>query len=132
MIALDTNALIRLIVYDDEAQARAVERILVRARRDETPVFLSDIVLCEFVWVLTSRLRKTRAEIGEVLDRILRTELFVFADAAALEVATAAYAGGRGDFADYVIRGQARAAGAAEVITFDRALKGEAGYRVLG
>ncbi|MEO6878410.1 MAG: PIN domain-containing protein, partial [Gemmatimonadaceae bacterium] len=104
MISLDTNALVRLIVYDDEAQARAVERILVRARRDDTPVFLSDVVLCELVWVLTSRLRKTRAEIVGVLDRILRTELFVFADAAALEVAAAAYADGRGDFADYVVR----------------------------
>jgi len=132
VIALDTNALVRLIVYDDETQARAVERALVRARRDEEAVFLSDVVLCELVWVLTSRLHKTRAEIAEVLDRILRTELFVFSDAAALEVATAAYADGRADFADYVIRGQARAAGAADVITFDRALKGEDGFRLLG
>ena len=132
MIALDTNALVRLIVYDDESQAKAVERLLVRARRDETPVLLSDIVLCELVWVLTSRLRKTRAEIAEVLDRVLRTELFVFADAAALEKAVDAYQGGRGDFADYIIREHARAAGASEVVTFDRALKGEDGVRALG
>lgn len=132
MIALDTNALVRLIVYDDESQAKVVERLLVRARRDETPVFLSDIVLCELVWVLTRRLRKTRAEIAEVLDRLLRTELFVFDDAAALEKAADAYQTGRGDFADYVIREHARAAGASEVTTFDRAVKGEDGYRILG
>jgi predicted nucleic-acid-binding protein len=131
VIALDTNALVRLIVYDDEAQARAVERLLVRARREDTAVFISDVVLCELVWVLTSRLRRSRADIAGVLERVLRTEVFAFTDAASLEKAVGAYRGGRGDFADYVIGGHARAAGGAYVVTFDRALTGEDGYKIL-
>lgn len=132
MIALDTNALVRLLVFDDESQARLVERTLVRARREATPVFISDIVLCELVWVLTARLERARAEIADALARLLRTEVFAFTDAAAIDRAIAAYAAGRGDFADYVIREHALAAGAREVLTFDRALKGESQFRVFG
>ena len=61
----------------------------------------------------------------------MRTELIVLADAAAAENALAAYRVGRGDFADYLIREQARAAESAEVVTFDQALKGEEGFRAL-
>jgi predicted nucleic-acid-binding protein len=39
-----------------------------------------------------------------------------------------AFAAGRGDFADYVMRESARAAGCHEVATFDRALLREPGF----
>jgi predicted nucleic-acid-binding protein len=55
--------------------------------------------------------------------------LVVVADAAVIDRALHSYRGGRGDFADYLVREQARAAGAEEVVTFDRALKGEDGFR---
>ena len=131
MIALDTNLLVRLIVHDDEAQARAVERLLVRARRDQTPLFVADVVLCELVWVLTRRLGLGRADIAVALDRLLRTELVVVADATVTARALAGYRDGKGDFADYLIREQAFASEATEVVTFDRMLKGEAGFRIL-
>ena len=131
MIALDTNVLVRLVLYDDEAQARAVERLFIRARREQTPLFVADVVLCELVWVLTRRSGLSRADIANALDRLLRTELVVVADAATAENALAAYRAGKGDFADYLIREQSRAAAVTEVVTFDRALKGESGFRVL-
>ena len=131
MIALDTNLLVRLIVQDDEAQARAVERLLVRARRDQTSLFVADVVLCELVWVLMRRLGLGRADIADILDRLLRTELVVVSDAAITSRTLSAYRDGRGDFADYLIREQAFAREATEVVTFDRTLKGEAGFRVL-
>ena len=131
MIALDTNVLVRLIVHDDEVQARVVERLLIRARRDRTPLFVADVVLCELVWVLTRRLGLGRAEVADAIDRLLRTELVVVAQAAVIARALAAYRTGRGDFADYVIREQAFASEATEVVTFDRTLKGEAGFRLL-
>jgi predicted nucleic-acid-binding protein len=131
VIALDTNLLVRLIVQDDEAQARAVERLLIRARRDQTLLFVADVVMCELVWVLTRRLGLGRAAIADALDRLLRTELVVVADAAITARALAAYRDGQGDFADYLIREQAFANEAVEVVTFDRTLKGEPGFRVL-
>ncbi len=131
MIALDTNILVRLLLHDDEAQARAAERIVVRARREGTEIFVSDIVLCELVWVLTRRARLSRADIAGALEQLLRTELIVVASAAAAENALAAYRTGTGDFADYFIREHATIAGATEVVTFDRALRNAAGFRVL-
>jgi predicted nucleic-acid-binding protein len=131
VIALDTNLLVRLVVQDDEAQARAVERLLLRARRDQTSLFVADVVMCELVWVLTRRLGLGRADIVDVLDRLLRTELVVVADAAITSRTLSAYRDGRGDFADYLIREQAFANDASEVVTFDRTLKGEAGFRIL-
>lgn len=131
MIALDTNILVRLVLQDDEAQAKTVERLLVRARRDQTQLFLADIVLCEFVWVLTSRARLSRDDIATAIERLLGTELIVVNNVAAVDRALASYRSGKGDFADYLIREQAFAAGASEVATFDRALKGDGGFRLI-
>lgn len=131
MIALDTNILVRLVLHDDEGQARAAERLLLRARRDDTPLFVADVVLCELVWVLKRRAGVSRQDIASTLDRLLRTELIVVSDTAVVESALAAYRAGKGDFADYLIREQAKAAGATEVVSFDKAIKGEAGFRVV-
>ena len=131
MIALDTNVLVRLVLYDDEAQARAAERLVVRARREQTHLFVADIVLCELVWVLTRRAGLAREDIAAAVDQLLRTELVVVTSAASIERALDVYRNGRADFADYMIREHARAADAREVATFDRALKGEDGFRLL-
>ncbi|HTE46760.1 MAG TPA: type II toxin-antitoxin system VapC family toxin [Gemmatimonadaceae bacterium] len=132
MIALDTNVLVRLILHDDDAQARAAERLVVKARRERTPLFVADVVLCELVWVLKGRVGRSREEIADVLDRLLRTELILLADAGVAERALEAYRKGKGDFADYLIREQAKAADATEVATFDRQLKGEDHFRLIG
>jgi predicted nucleic-acid-binding protein len=131
VIALDTNVLVRLVLYDDEPQAKAAERLLVRARREQSELFVADVVLCELVWVLTRRAGLGRADIARAVEQLLRTAFVVVADRALVERALAAYRDGKGDFADYLIREQARRAGATEVATFDRLLKGESGFRVI-
>lgn len=132
MIGLDTNLLVRLLLQDDQSQARAVERVLVRARRERTPLFVADLVLCELVWVLARRARVPRKAIADAVERILDTDLITVADPGVARRALAAYREGAGDFADYVIREQALAAGATEVVTFDRSVKGEPGFKVIG
>jgi predicted nucleic-acid-binding protein len=132
VIALDTNLLVRLLIEDDASQARAVERLVVRARRDRTSLFVSDVVLCELVWVLTRRAKQSRSDIADALEQLLDTESIVVADPSIARGALAAYRDGSGDFADYIIREQALAAGASEVVTFDRALRGATGFKILG
>ena len=132
MIALDTNVLVRLILQDDAPQARAVERLLLRARRDQTPLFIADIVLCELVWVLSRRAHLRRVDIADALERLLDTELVVVRDAESAARALEGYRSGAGDFADYLIREQAAALDAHEVVTFDRSLRSEEGFRVIG
>jgi predicted nucleic-acid-binding protein len=131
VIALDTNVLVRLVLHDDEAQARAAERLVIKARREQTHLFVADVVWCELVWVLTRRAGLSRGEIAAALDQLLRTELIVVATPAVIARSLEAYRKGKGDFADYLGREQARAIDAGEVVTFDRALKGEDGFRVI-
>lgn len=131
MIALDTNILVRLILHDDDTQARAAERLVVKARRERTQMFVADVVWCELVWVLTRRAGLSREDIAVALDQMLRTELIVVAAPAVIERALAAYRNGKGDFADYLVREQALVLDAREVVTFDRALKGQDGFRVI-
>ena len=132
MIAVDTNLLVRLLIQDDPAQARAVERLFVRARRDRTPLFIADVVLCELVCVLALRANQPRAGIADALEQLLDTESIVVAVPGIARAALAAYRDGTGDFADYLIREQAAPACSSEVVTFDKALRGERGFKILG
>jgi predicted nucleic-acid-binding protein len=131
VIALDTNILVRLVLHDDEMQARAAERLVVRARREQTHLFVADVVWCELVWVLTRRAGLAREDIAEALDQLLRTELIVVSVPSVIQRALTAYRNGKADFADYLVREQARSLDAREVVTFDRDLKGEDGFRTL-
>ena len=85
---------------------------LIQARSEPEGGMFSD--LHEF------NLRRARA-------RILR-EVSGFSSNDQLARALDAYRLGKGDFADYLIREHAKAAGAAAVATFDRALLAEAGF----
>ena len=132
MIGLDTNLLVRLLIQDDASQARAVERVFIRARRDRKQLFVADVVLCELVWVLSRRAKLSRVGIADALEQLLNAETISVSDSGVARGALAAYRAGSGDFADYLIREQALAVGASEVVTFDRALRGETGFKVLG
>lgn len=128
MIALDTNVLVRFLVEDDEQQSRRATRLIERAIEGDEQLFISDIVMCETVWVLSSAYRFSRAEIVQALSGLLRARAAVFTSGDRLARALDAYAKGKGDFADYLIREHARAAGADTVATFDRSLLKERGF----
>ena len=128
MIALDTNVLIRFLVEDDEQQSRLATRLIEGAIERDEPLFISDIVMCETVWVLSSAYRFSRAEIVQALSGLLRARAVVFTSSDRLARALDAYAKGKSDFADYLIREHARAAGADTVATFDRSLLKERGF----
>jgi predicted nucleic-acid-binding protein len=110
------------VVEDDEAQSARAAKLVARAVRDGDQLFVADVVLCETVWVLRVSYEFARDEIADVLQRLLKAAHLTFADSDALKRAAEAFARGKGDFADYVIREQARAAGCEQVATFDRAL----------
>ena len=54
MIAADTNVVVRLLVGDDPTRTRRVRELLEAAVADRERCFVSDGVLCEVAWVLTS------------------------------------------------------------------------------
>jgi predicted nucleic-acid-binding protein len=69
---LDTNVLVRYLVEDDGEQgARAAAFIEGVAARDER-LFVSDVVVCELVWVLESAYGFGRRSIGQTLHDLVR------------------------------------------------------------
>jgi len=128
MIGLDTNVLVRYLVEDDESQCRRATELIEGAIASDTLLFISDIVMCETVWVLSSSYRFSRTEIVEVLAALLRAKSVVFTSTDRLARSLDAYRKGKGDFADYLIRELAQSAGADTVATFDESLLKETGF----
>ncbi|HEX5437264.1 MAG TPA: type II toxin-antitoxin system VapC family toxin [Gemmatimonadaceae bacterium] len=126
--ALDTNVLVRFLVEDDAAQSAAAAAVVERAVAADEPLFVSDVVLCETVWVLAGSYRVPRADILAVLRDLLRARHLAFASPDQLTRALDAFSKGRGDFADYLIREHARTAGCDTVVTFEQALLHERGF----
>jgi len=128
VIALDTNVLVRFLVEDDPAQCRRAQALLQKAIDAGETCFVSDVVLCEIVWVLETSYKVARGEVGSILDQLLRARHLTFPSSERLSRALAAYEAGRGDFADYLIREWARVGGCETVMTFDGDLLHEAGF----
>ena len=129
MIGLDTNVVVRFLVADDPRQAERARALVERAVVAGEPLFIPDIVWCETVWVLDSAYGLPRREICAALRSLLAARGIVVRSFDRLGAALKAYEHRRGDFADYLIREEARAEGCDAVATFDRALLEEDGFR---
>jgi len=124
---LDTNVLLRYLLRDEPTQAARAARELERDER----FLIGSVVLCEVVWVLETGYGFSRAEIGATLEKILATAQF---EIEAKDLARAAlddFRDSTADFSDCLVGRRNRAAGAAETVTFDRSLRGLAGFRLL-
>jgi len=128
VIALDTNVLVRFLVEDDRKQTAAAAALIDRVVKDGDTLFVSDVVVCETVWVMSVSYHIGRKEIAGVLRNLLRARHVTFSAADQLIRALEAYESGKGDFADYLIREHARAADCDQVATFDRVLLRERGF----
>ena len=74
MIGLDTNIVVRYLTHDDAAQTAAAGRVIDSLSQD-SPGFLSLIVIVELVWVLEVSYRFKKNEIEQVLETLLRLSL---------------------------------------------------------
>lgn len=131
MIALDTNVLVRHLTQDDPVQSPVASREIEQAANRGEEIFISDVVLCELVWVLEDCYDLKRAQIADILERILQTSSFCFQAKETLWSALGDYRAGRADFSDYTIGRTARNAGAHPTLTLDRALRDNPLFRVL-
>ena len=68
MIGLDTNVLVRYLTRDDEQQWRQAADLI----QQNQPCFITNIVLCEMVWVLRgASYRFQKNDITSVLEAML-------------------------------------------------------------
>jgi predicted nucleic-acid-binding protein len=119
------NVLVRFLVEDDAKQSARAAALVKQAIRDEEPLFLAQIAVCETVWVLETSYGFGRARIAQVLGELLRARHLVIEEAEQVRRALGRYSSGKGDVADYLVAERARAAGHPRVATFDRDLLGE-------
>ena len=119
MIGLDPNVLVRYLVRDDAAQAAAAAYIVEEACTPESPGFLNQIVLCEFVWTLARVYSYRRAQISTLLILLLRTDRIQLEEPQDVALAIRDYMAGH-DCADSLIMRRNRRAGCDTTLTFDR------------
>jgi len=130
MIGIDTNVLVRYIVQDDERQA-AIATKAVEACSVETPGWISAIVLCETVWVLSRAYGYEKETIQAVLQRIFLASELVVEQQEQGWSALRSFASGHADFSDYLIVHMNQASGCEYTITFDRKASGHRLFRLL-
>lgn len=114
MIAIDTNVLVRYVVWDDADQARRAGRLI-----EGNQVVVATTVLLESEWVLRSAYGFDRAGISLAFRRFLGLPNVSPEATAAVEAALDSYDSGL-DFADALHL--ASTPKAKEFFTFDRGL----------
>lgn len=122
MIALDTNALVRVLIEDNKKQAKAVQEVILYAEKHSVEIVILSEVLIETIWVLEGVYQCTRKEISQFLEMLISTSPFSFPDSLVIREAIRHYKKG-GDFADLLIVAQARKHQAKQFFSFDNRLQ---------
>ena len=81
MRAVDTNVLVRLAVRDEARQVEAAEAFIASG------AWVSQLVLLEFVWVLTSVYDFGRADVASAVEILLNHAQLTIEDSDVVEVA---------------------------------------------
>ncbi|MEO6324047.1 MAG: type II toxin-antitoxin system VapC family toxin [Thermoanaerobaculia bacterium] len=131
MTGLDTNVLVRYLTRDDETQFRAAKRLLEDIESSGETAYISVIVLAELAWVLQISYGFERATLVKTLEQILETAEFTMEDRDLVAEAVSQFSKGKAGIADYLIGVSNSAAGCRNTATFDRALRGNPGFRIL-
>ncbi len=120
MIGLDTNVLVRYLAQDDRAQAAAATALIENQCTEDNAGFVGLVVLAEVAWVSESSYGASRAEVADIVKRILSTRQLVVQDAEVAWQSLRQFESGRADFAACLIRCSAEAAGCHQVVSFDK------------
>lgn len=128
VIGLDTNVLVRYLTKDDEVQwKRAVEII-----NNAESCFISNIVLCEMVWVLRGKPYKyPQSEILKIIELLLQSSKLEFVNRTVIYQALKLNKLGKADFADYLIGAVNHFHECSTTVTFAQKLKGDKWYQLL-
>ena len=123
MKALDTNILARYLRDDDPVQSKRAAHFIQRAARQNEPLFVNHVVLCELVWILSSVYEHSKEEIVNMIEAVLLTGQLQFEDKSSIELAFEDYKKSKADFSDCLIGRRNRACAAETTLSFDRRLK---------
>jgi len=78
MIGLDTNVLIRYLTQDNLSQSELANKVITRSTNHGELLWVSQITLCETVWVLERAYKISKEELINILHMLLQTQELVF------------------------------------------------------
>jgi len=119
MIGIDTNILVRYLTQDDEAQSAIATKIINQYENNAESVFISNIVLCELIWVLERGYKYSKKEVVNVMQVILSTIEFAFEYHEILWLSLSDYEKYQADFSDILLGKINHVYGCEYTITFD-------------
>ena len=119
MHAVDTNVLIRALTGDDPVQSPAAVTFI----QGHAPVWISQVVLMETLWVLESVYSCEKPQLVEAMKRIIDNKDLSLEEPGVVRTALALYESkGKVNFEDCLILEIARKSGHLPLATFDKAL----------
>jgi len=119
MIAFDTNVWARAFLNDDPVQSSKA-RTAIASARDRQKIYVPLLVIAELFWVLRGRWEKDR--VLDTLDDLLRSGDIVIEGASIVASAVHEARTTPLGLADILIAESASAAGATQLVTFDKLL----------
>lgn len=131
MIGLDTNVLVRLLTANEPAQLKAASRLLAVHGGEPGAFFVDALVLIELVWLLWRLYGFDTGECLTAIRSLLDSDAFIFEDRERLQQAVALCSEQPSDFADTMIALKNTAAACEYTTTFDKAMRGLLGVRLL-
>ena len=122
MIGIDTNVLVRYLVQDDYEQSAQSALLIEQECNLPSPGYLSNIVLCELVWVLTGAYKYDKNLAIEVMEQILVTAELLVENENVVRKAINDYKIGSADFSNYLIVNNNQQSGCTKTYTFNKNL----------
>ena len=122
MIGIDTNVLVRYLVQDDPEQSAQSTLLIEQECNLSSPGYLSNIVLCELVWVLTGAYKYDKNLVIEVMEQILVTAELLVENENVVRKAINDYKIGSADFSDYLIVNNNQQSGCTKTYTLNKKL----------
>ena len=97
---VDTNIFLRFLIDDDPRKTDACEALFKKAVAGEEPLFTTDMVIAEIIWVLESYYEVNKQDVREMVEKILNTENLICPGKEILINALALYGEKNIDFID--------------------------------
>lgn len=119
MRGLDTNVLVRFLLRDDAAQARAAKSAIDTATARGEPLLVSLLTILETEWVLRSQGGFGKPIVVRTFKQLLETNDLAIENEDVLEQALHAYEDGNADFADCLMIARYQRIGCRSMHTFD-------------
>lgn len=119
-VLCDTNVLVRFLTADSPEQSPAARRAIEQATSGRLLMVVTDVVVAELAFVLTSVYGLPEGDAADRLTKLLGLPGIECSDAAMLADALALWAGGRLDFVDAYLAAIDRVTEGTAVLSFDR------------